>query len=162
MAARAAYAVLTRPGPTVRALLRRARAVTGSADRPEARRCSNFRGRTVTLQEGPALVGGTCAAVAVCPSLAPLVSSLAVVGFYLAFVPLASEHRQDLSGLPLATELVLSAGTTVGVAALFLTVIGGSGLAAVALFAVVAALVDRSALRALRGRTTARRQEEHR
>lgn len=58
------------------------------------------------------------------PALAPLVSSLVVIAFYLAFVPLGSGHRQDLAGLPLAAELALSAGTTVGVAVLFLTVIG--------------------------------------
>lgn len=58
------------------------------------------------------------------PALAPLVSSLVVIAFYLAFVPLGAEHRRDLAGLPLAAELVLSLGTTAGVAALFLTVLG--------------------------------------
>lgn len=71
VAARASYALLTRRVPTVRARLRRARAASGSADRPEAWRRSNFRGRTVTLHEGTALVGGVCAAAAVCPGLTP-------------------------------------------------------------------------------------------
>lgn len=58
------------------------------------------------------------------PALAPLVSSLVVIAFYLAFVPLGAEHRQDLGELPLTAELVLSLGTTVGVAALFVTALG--------------------------------------
>ncbi|GAA1468477.1 MATE family efflux transporter [Nocardiopsis exhalans] len=58
------------------------------------------------------------------PALAPLVSSLVVIAAYLAFVPLGSEHRQDIDALPLSAELVLSLGTTAGVVALFLTVLG--------------------------------------
>lgn len=71
VAARASYTLLTRRRTTVRARLSRARAAAGSAERPEAWRRSNFRGRTVTLQEGPALVGGVCAAAVVCPGLTP-------------------------------------------------------------------------------------------
>ncbi|WP_017589800.1 murein biosynthesis integral membrane protein MurJ [Nocardiopsis ganjiahuensis] len=58
------------------------------------------------------------------PALAPLVSSLVVIAAYLAFVPLGAGHRQDIGSLPLSAELVLSLGTTAGVAALFLTVLG--------------------------------------
>ena len=58
------------------------------------------------------------------PALAPLLSSLVVIAAYLAFVPLGADHRQDVGALPLPAELVLSLGTTAGVAALFLTVLG--------------------------------------
>ncbi|WP_160050450.1 MULTISPECIES: murein biosynthesis integral membrane protein MurJ [unclassified Nocardiopsis] len=58
------------------------------------------------------------------PALAPLVSSLVVIAAYLAFVPLGAGYRGDLAGLPPAAELTLSLGTTAGVAALFLTVLG--------------------------------------
>jgi putative peptidoglycan lipid II flippase len=58
------------------------------------------------------------------PAVAPVVSSLVVIGAYLAFVPLAAGHRGGLAGLPLAAELVLSVGTTAGVAALMLTALG--------------------------------------
>ncbi|WP_394350489.1 murein biosynthesis integral membrane protein MurJ [Nocardiopsis quinghaiensis] len=61
------------------------------------------------------------------PALAPLVSSLVVIAAYLVFVPLGADHRQDVAGLPLAAELTLSLGTTAGVAALFLTVLGPAG-----------------------------------
>src|SRR5690606_7477465 len=54
------------------------------------------------------------------PALAPLVSSLVVICAYLAFVPLRS-GATDARALSTAAELVLSAGTTAGVAALFLT-----------------------------------------
>ena len=57
------------------------------------------------------------------PALAPIVSSIVVIGAYLAFVPLAGGDRA-LIGLPLPAELVLSVGTTVGVAALMLTALG--------------------------------------
>src|SRR5699024_11404213 len=46
------------------------------------------------------------------PALAPLVSSLVAIAFYLAFVPLGAEHRQDLGELPLTAELVLDRKTT--------------------------------------------------
>ncbi|WP_028648322.1 murein biosynthesis integral membrane protein MurJ [Nocardiopsis sp. CNT312] len=58
------------------------------------------------------------------PALAPLVSSLVVATAYLAFVPLGQEHLQDVARLPRAAELTLSLGTTAGVAALLLTVLG--------------------------------------
>ncbi|GHC85956.1 membrane protein [Nocardiopsis terrae] len=58
------------------------------------------------------------------PALAPLVSSLVVITVYLVFVPLGADHRQDVDALPLSAELTLSLGTTAGVAALFLTVLG--------------------------------------
>ncbi|MDF5759223.1 lipid II flippase MurJ [Spongiactinospora sp. TRM90649] len=56
------------------------------------------------------------------PALAPLVSSLVVIAAYLIYVPL----RGDAIGLPVPgpAELALSAGTTLGVLAMVLTVIG--------------------------------------
>jgi putative peptidoglycan lipid II flippase len=57
------------------------------------------------------------------PALAPIVSSIVVIGAYLAFVPLAGGSRA-LVGLPEPAELVLSVGTTAGVAALMLTALG--------------------------------------
>jgi putative peptidoglycan lipid II flippase len=57
------------------------------------------------------------------PALAPIVSSIVVIGAYLAFVPLAGGNRA-LIGLPGPAELVLSVGTTAGVAALMLTALG--------------------------------------
>ena len=57
------------------------------------------------------------------PALAPIVSSIVVIGAYLAFVPLAGGDRA-LIGLPGPAELVLSVGTTAGVAALMLTALG--------------------------------------
>src|SRR6266566_4231071 len=50
------------------------------------------------------------------PSLAPAISSLVLITAYLAFVPL--DHGLPLSKLPLSAELVLSVGTTPGIAAL--------------------------------------------
>ncbi|WP_017602152.1 murein biosynthesis integral membrane protein MurJ [Nocardiopsis lucentensis] len=58
------------------------------------------------------------------PALAPLVSSLVVITAYLVFVPLGAGGRQDVGELSTAAELTLSLGTTAGVAALFLTVLG--------------------------------------
>ncbi|GAB2516221.1 murein biosynthesis integral membrane protein MurJ [Nocardiopsis aegyptia] len=58
------------------------------------------------------------------PALAPLVSSLVVIAVYLVFVPLGTDDRQDIGGLSTAAELTLSVGTTLGVSALFLTVVG--------------------------------------
>ncbi|HEY2305461.1 MAG TPA: lipid II flippase MurJ [Streptosporangiaceae bacterium] len=58
------------------------------------------------------------------PALAPVVSSVVVIGAYLAFVPLAAGHRGGLAGLPLPAELMLSVGTTAGVAALMVTALG--------------------------------------
>jgi putative peptidoglycan lipid II flippase len=50
------------------------------------------------------------------PSVGPAISSLVVIAAYLAFVPLAK--GLPLARLPLRAELVLSVGTTLGVAAL--------------------------------------------
>ena len=58
------------------------------------------------------------------PALAPVVSSIVVIGAYLAFVPLAAGHHGGLAGLPLSAELMLSVGTTAGVAALMVTALG--------------------------------------
>jgi putative peptidoglycan lipid II flippase len=57
------------------------------------------------------------------PALAPVLSSLLVIIAYLVFVPLGGRFRTrgDLAGLPLSAELILSIGTTAGVAALALT-----------------------------------------
>jgi len=52
------------------------------------------------------------------PALAPLVSSLVLIAAYLAFVPL--DKGLPLARLPASAELVLSAGTTLGIAALVL------------------------------------------
>lgn len=50
------------------------------------------------------------------PTVGPALSSLVIIAACLAFVPLAK--GMPLSGLPLSAELVLSGGTTLGVAAL--------------------------------------------
>lgn len=52
------------------------------------------------------------------PTIGPAVSSLVLIAAYLSFVPLAK--GLPLARLPLQAELVLSAGTTLGVAALVL------------------------------------------
>ncbi len=52
------------------------------------------------------------------PALAPMISSLVVIASYLAFVPL--DKGLPLARLPLSAELVLSGGTTLGIAALVL------------------------------------------
>jgi len=52
------------------------------------------------------------------PALAPLVSSLVLIAVYLAFVPLSK--GLPLGRLPASAELVLSLGTTLGIAALVL------------------------------------------
>ncbi|GAA0443061.1 membrane protein [Acrocarpospora corrugata] len=57
------------------------------------------------------------------PALAPLLSSLVVIVAYLLFVPL-SEHQTQPGAVPEAAELALSAGTTLGVVALVVTVLG--------------------------------------
>jgi putative peptidoglycan lipid II flippase len=54
------------------------------------------------------------------PALAPVLSSVVVISAYLAFVPLSQGYRV-LAGLPRSAELMLSVGTTAGVAALVLT-----------------------------------------
>jgi putative peptidoglycan lipid II flippase len=53
------------------------------------------------------------------PALAPVLSSVVVISAYLAFVPLSQGYRV-LAGLPRSAELMLSLGTTAGVAALVL------------------------------------------
>ncbi|HZB34106.1 MAG TPA: lipid II flippase MurJ, partial [Streptosporangiaceae bacterium] len=56
------------------------------------------------------------------PALAPLVSSLVVIGAYVAYVPVVSGASPDaLATLPRAAELTLSSGTTLGVLALVVT-----------------------------------------
>ncbi|WP_433225764.1 murein biosynthesis integral membrane protein MurJ [Actinomadura formosensis] len=50
----------------------------------------------------------------VAPALAPLMSSLVVIGAYLAYAPLGRGHENDLAGLPLDAELTLSIGTALG------------------------------------------------
>jgi putative peptidoglycan lipid II flippase len=52
------------------------------------------------------------------PTIGPAVSSLVLISCYLAFVPL--DRGLPFGRLPLSAELVLSAGTTLGVAALVL------------------------------------------
>jgi putative peptidoglycan lipid II flippase len=63
------------------------------------------------------------------PALAPLISSLVVIGAYLAYVPLGHGRQDDLARLPRSAELMLSAGTTAGVLVLLAT----AGFAAVRL-----------------------------
>jgi putative peptidoglycan lipid II flippase len=53
--------------------------------------------------------------------VAPVISSLVVIAAYLAFVPLGGRDTGDLAVLPLSAKLLLSVGTTAGVAALVLT-----------------------------------------
>ncbi len=55
------------------------------------------------------------------PALGPAISSLVVIAAYLAFAPL--DKGLPLARLPLAAELVLSVGTTMGVAALLLVAV---------------------------------------
>jgi len=54
-------------------------------------------------------------------SIGPGISSLVLIACYLAFVPL--NRGRPLAGLPLAAELVLSAGTTLGIAVLVLVAV---------------------------------------
>ena len=55
------------------------------------------------------------------PSIGPGISSLVLITCYLAFVPLS--HGHSLAQLPHMAELVLSAGTTLGIAALVVVAI---------------------------------------
>lgn len=57
------------------------------------------------------------------PALAPVLSSVVVIAAYLLFVPFGRNYqaRTHLAGLPLSAELILSVGTTAGVAALMVT-----------------------------------------
>ncbi|GIH65476.1 murein biosynthesis integral membrane protein MurJ [Microbispora siamensis] len=57
------------------------------------------------------------------PALAPLVSSVVVIIAYLAFGPLSGGHK-DPAAVPAPAEIALSAGTTLGVLALVVTVAG--------------------------------------
>ncbi|MFC6083379.1 murein biosynthesis integral membrane protein MurJ [Sphaerisporangium aureirubrum] len=57
------------------------------------------------------------------PALAPLVSSVVVIVAYLVFVPLG-QGATSPADVPRAGELVLSVGTTLGVLALVVTVLG--------------------------------------
>ncbi|WP_315987578.1 murein biosynthesis integral membrane protein MurJ [Actinomadura sp. HBU206391] len=52
------------------------------------------------------------------PAVAPLVSSLVVIGAYLAYVIVGTGRPNDLANLPQSAELTLSIGTTLGVVAL--------------------------------------------
>jgi putative peptidoglycan lipid II flippase len=54
------------------------------------------------------------------PAIAPVLSSLVVISAYLAFLPLSQGYGR-LATLPRSAELMLSVGTTAGVAALVLT-----------------------------------------
>jgi putative peptidoglycan lipid II flippase len=60
----------------------------------------------------------------VAPALAPVVSSLVVIAAYIAFLPLGAGSQNRLATLSPSAELVLSVGTTAGVAALVLTALG--------------------------------------
>ena len=60
----------------------------------------------------------------IAPALAPVVSSLVVIAAYIAFRPLGGGSQTRLATLPPSAELVLSVGTTAGVAALVLTALG--------------------------------------
>jgi putative peptidoglycan lipid II flippase len=55
------------------------------------------------------------------PSIGPGISSLVLIACYLAFVPL--DKGRPLAQLPLTAELVLSVGTTLGIAALVVVAI---------------------------------------
>jgi putative peptidoglycan lipid II flippase len=55
------------------------------------------------------------------PALAPLIANFVLIGSYLAFIPL--DKGLPLASTPLAAELVLSVGATLGVAVLVLTVV---------------------------------------
>jgi putative peptidoglycan lipid II flippase len=55
------------------------------------------------------------------PALAPVLSSIVVIAAYEIFVPLGGTHTRHVAGLPRSAELVLSVGTTLGVAALMAT-----------------------------------------
>jgi putative peptidoglycan lipid II flippase len=55
------------------------------------------------------------------PSIGPGISSLVLIACYLAFVPL--NDGRSLAQLPLSAELVLSVGTTLGIAALVVVAI---------------------------------------
>ena len=58
------------------------------------------------------------------PALAPVVSSLVVIGAYFWFGAIGNGYQDMLRPVPAAAWLVLAAGTTAGVAALVLTPLG--------------------------------------
>jgi putative peptidoglycan lipid II flippase len=60
------------------------------------------------------------------PALAPLVSSLVVIGAYATYAVLASGHRGSLTDLSSGERAVLAWGTTAGVVALALTQLPGA------------------------------------
>ncbi|MFI6578657.1 hypothetical protein ACIBFB_22965 [Nocardiopsis sp. NPDC050513] len=106
VAARAAYRLLTRPGPDG-ARPSGAGSADGSGsgaapDSPGAWRRTNFRGRPVTLQEGPALASGVCAASLLTPGLTPGVRAACALAAAGAAVFGAYD---DLSGSPAARGL---------------------------------------------------------
>src|SRR5262249_61522238 len=55
------------------------------------------------------------------PALGPAISSLVLIAAYLAFVPL--DKGLPLAKLPLSAELVVSVGTTLGIACLVLVAV---------------------------------------
>ena len=55
------------------------------------------------------------------PSIGPGISNLVLIACYLAFVPLS--QGRPLAGLPVTAELVLAAGTTLGIAVLVLVAV---------------------------------------
>jgi putative peptidoglycan lipid II flippase len=55
------------------------------------------------------------------PALAPVLSSLVVIGTYFWFGAVGEQYSSDLTALPASAWLILAAGTTVGVAALVAT-----------------------------------------
>ncbi|TDD92590.1 virulence factor MviN [Actinomadura darangshiensis] len=57
----------------------------------------------------------------VAPALAPLMSSLVVIGAYIAYAPLGRGFENDLDGLPLDALLTLSVGTALGGVAMAVT-----------------------------------------
>ncbi len=71
-------------------------------------------------------------------ALAPLVSSLVLIGAFFAFGVVYGGSREDLGAIPISAELVLSGGTTLAVLALMLTT---------ALPAVRAGIIGRPGLR---------------
>ncbi len=57
------------------------------------------------------------------PALAPVLSSIVVIAAYAIFAPLGAPYTRQVTGLPAIAEYTLSAGTTLGVAALVLTAV---------------------------------------
>jgi putative peptidoglycan lipid II flippase len=61
------------------------------------------------------------------PAAAPLVSSIVVIGAYLAYLPVVgTTSPDDLAALPETAELTLSVGTTLGVLALVCTAVAAA------------------------------------